>query len=199
MDPTDDKKIEILYAHYSDTFAVIQSHIRQRDRYFLGILAVIAIMSFQIALPTESGDVMADLFRRHIGVESVPSISFLSSIIWATLMFVVVRYYQTNVGLERQYRYIHALEETLQAHYSGVAFSREGKHYLTDYPLFSAATSRLYTLVFPVSLVLVSILKIVSELRIQEASTIPLAINGLLCLLTIAASALYLLHVNFGA
>src|SRR5918992_4064832 len=125
MNPSDDKKLELLYAHYNDTYAGIQAIVKSRDRFFVGSLVLLAVMSFQIALPTESGNAIAEFARSKLGIESRVSVSFLSSVIWAGLLFVVIRYFQIVVHLERQYRYIHALEADLSPLYSGTPFTRE--------------------------------------------------------------------------
>jgi hypothetical protein len=52
--------------------------------------------------------------------------------------------------LERQYTYIHGLEAALASEFPAPTFTREGKAYLKEYPLFSAWTHYLYTAVFPV-------------------------------------------------
>src|SRR6266508_113115 len=161
MDPSDDKKLELLYSHYCDTFSVIQSLVKTRDRFFIGILVLLAVMSFQIALPTESGSVILEFARTKLGVHGTVSISFLGSVLWASLLFVVVRYFQVAVYLERQYRYIHLLEAELSPSYSGVPFTREGVFYLANYPWFSVWVARLYTWAFPIGLIFAATLKMV--------------------------------------
>src|SRR6266508_4747808 len=161
MNPSDDKKLELLYSHYCDTYAGIQQLIQSRDRFFISILVMLAVMSFQVALPTESGSVIAEFARTKLGVHGTLSISFLGSVIWAALLFVVVRYFQIAVYLERQYRYIHALEAELSPSYSGVPFTREGVFYLANYPLFSVWVARLYTWAFPIGLIFAATLKMV--------------------------------------
>jgi hypothetical protein len=195
MNPSDDQKLELLYNHYCDTYAVIQQLIKSRDRFFISILVLLGVMSFQIALPTESGSVIAEFARARLGIRSTLSVSFLGSVIWAALLFVVVRYFQITVYLERQYRYIHALEAELSPFYSGVPFTREGTFYLADYPWFSAWVARLYTWVFPAGLIFAATLKILSEARLPRASTLPLWTDAVLYVLMVVATVLYLIHI----
>jgi len=196
MNPSEDKKFELLYSHYDDTYSGIRSSATSRDRFFVGILVLLATMSFQIALPTASGNAIAEFVRRRLDIQSALSISFLGSVIWAALLFFVVRYYQLAVGLERQYHYIHALEDDLSASYSGVPFTREGRFYLNPYPMFSRWIARLYTWVFPLGLVLAITLKIIGEIRLPHVSLIPLVIDVGIYLLIVTATTLYLLHVH---
>ncbi len=193
MNPSDDKKLELLYGHYCDTFSIIQSLVKTRDRFFIAILVLLAVMAFQIALPTESGGVILEFVRAKLGVHG----TVIASVIWAALLFVVVRYFQVAVSLERQYRYIHQLEAELSPFYSGVPFTREGAFYLAAYPWFSAAVARLYTWVFPASLVFAASLKIVSEFRLPRASPLPIATDAVIYVLLVAATVLYSVHVLF--
>src|SRR6266542_6649467 len=195
MNPSDDKKLELLYGHYGDTFSVIQSLVKTRDRFFISILVLLAVMSFQIAQPTESGSVILEFARTKLGVHGTVSISFLGSVLWAALLFVIVRYFQVTVYLERQYRYIHTLEAELSPFYSGVPFTREGTFYESQYPWFSAVVHRLYNWVSPVGLVLAVTLKIVSEIRLSHTSPYALWTDVVIYSLLVVATALYLINV----
>lgn len=196
MNPSDDKRLELLFGHYNDTYACIQAIVKSRDRFFLGTLAILAIMSFQIALPTESGNAIVEFARSKLGVESQVSVSFLSSsLIWAGLLFVVIRYFQIVVHLERQYKYIHALEAELSPLYSGIPFTREGKFYQVRYPWFSAMAHRLYNWVFPFALVLAATLKVTSEIRLPNVAPFALWTDIVIYALLIVATTLYLVHV----
>jgi hypothetical protein len=134
--------------------------------------------------------------RKKLDIQSALSISFLGTVIWATLLFFVVRYYQLAVSLERQYRYLHALEDELSPNYSGIPFTREGKFYLNPYPMFSRWIARFYIYVFPLGLVLAITLKIVSEIRLPHVSAIPLVIDMAAYLLILTVTSLYLLHIH---
>ncbi len=195
MKPTDDKKLELLYGHYTDTYAGIQTVIKSRDRFFISILVLLAFMSFQIALPTESGSVIADFVRTKLGVHGTLSVSFLGTAVWAGLLFAAVRYFQVVVYLERQYKYIHALEAELSPFYSGIPFTREGAFYEAEYPWFSAVVHRLYSWVFPVGLVLAVTLKIVSEIRLPHLSAYALAADTVIYALLLTAAARYMVNV----
>ncbi len=195
MMPTDDKKLELLYGHYNDTYAGIQAYVKSRDRFFIAVLVLLAVMSFQIALPTESGSAISEFVQRKLGVHGTLSVSFLGTVIWTGLLFVAIRYFQTVVYLERQYRYIHTLEAELSLFYSGVPFTREGTFYESQYPWFSAVVHRLYNWVFPVGLVLAVTLKIVSEIRLSHTSPYALWTDVVIYSLLVVATALYLINV----
>lgn len=78
--------------------------------------------------------------------------------LWFVLLCLVVRYFQTNIVVGRQYDYIHKVEDKLNAFYDiqGEMFTREGKSYLGKFQLFSTLSGYLYIIVFPVLLVIVT-------------------------------------------
>lgn len=69
------------------------------------------------------------------------------------------------IQIERQYDYIHHLEELLNSKYAGSrAFTREGKAYLNEYPMFSSWVWFLYTAAFPLIVLLCITIRIQGEL-----------------------------------
>lgn len=73
-----------------------------------------------------------------------------------------IRYFQVVIEIERQYNYLHALEIEINTFYKekSVAFTREGKSYLSKYPLFSNWVWLLYTLFFPILIISCTTLKV---------------------------------------
>lgn len=134
--PTEDTKFQILSDHYIDSFSYLQKILKQRDRFFFLILIVVTLMLFQIYSPTDSGKALSQFVTNELELEDSIDISFIGSIIWFLLLSFVVRYFQTVVNIERQYKYIHQLEDQLSPFYNNDAFTREGKSYSSNYPLF---------------------------------------------------------------
>lgn len=175
--PSEDTKFQILYDHYKDTFAHIQDFLKLRDRFFFLILFLVTLMLFQMYSPTESGETISAFVAKQLELKNPLDISFLGSILWFGLLGLIIRYFQTVVHLERQYEYIHKLEEQISPNYDNKAFTREGKFYLSDYPLFSKWTSILYTIIFPILLIIVVFAKIIGELSHSEHVSILLFFN----------------------
>ena len=78
-------------------------------------------------------------------------------------LWVLMMYYQQNVSIDRQYNYLHSIEERLS---ESVKIEREGRSYLTKYPWFLWLVFRVYTIVFPISILVVAILKWKHELAV---------------------------------
>ncbi|MCL4535293.1 MAG: hypothetical protein M1401_13570 [Chloroflexi bacterium] len=161
--PSDDIKLQVLNDHYKDTFVYIQAYIRQREWFFSAVLLVVVVMLFQIAAPNTSGPTISQGVSKILGFQGNLDVTFLTSVIWFLLLAFVFRYLQVTVNLERQYGYIHQVEEILSYFYNGETFTREGKFYLERYPLFSDWAHILYQRVFPALLLGVGVAKLVSE------------------------------------
>ena len=160
---SEDKKVEILHEHYIDTFNHIRNAVNQRDRYFAYILIIVTIMLLQVVAPKDTDSAIGKLVAEKLSLSGTFSLSVIGTILWFVLLGFVIRYYQTVIFLERQYKYIHSVEALLAENYGGAAFTREGKSYLSDYPPFSKWTWLLYTIVFPLLLVLILALKLMTE------------------------------------
>ena len=190
-------KLQLLHDHYKDTFFYIQEYLKLRDRLFLFILIVVTFMLFQLYSPASAGEAVSHFITKKLELKSPIDITFIGSIIWFGLLSLVIRYFQTVVHIARQYKYIHQIEEQLSTHYENKAFTREGKSYIEDYPLFSSWEGILYTIVFPALLIVLVIAKIVGEICQTGSISLLLSVNVTIALFIVLSTLFYLLLVHF--
>ena len=193
----EDAKLQILHDHYKDTFFYIQEYIKLRDRLFLFILIVVTFMLFQLYSPVSAGEAVSHFITKKLELKSPIDITFIGSIIWFGLLSLVVRYFQTVVHIERQYKYIHQIEEQLSSEYANKVFTREGKAYLNDYPVFSSWAWILYTIVFPTLLGALVIFKINREIWQAGSISLLVSVNSAIALFIVLSILFYLLLVHF--
>ena len=137
-DVSGDTRFTALHAHYNDTFANIKESIRLRGKLTALILLVLVFLALYTFWPSDAITAFSEISTQRLGFSVDVDVGFLGSIIWFALLGIVVRYTQVVVYIERQYKYIHKVEEELHEHFgNGIAFTREGKSYLKDYPKFS--------------------------------------------------------------
>lgn len=154
-------------------------------------------MLFQIHSPKQSSELLSQFVSQKLGLVGQFDLSFLTSVIWFCLFATVVRYFQTVVLIERQYKYLHIMEKEISSNYHNKMFIREGKAYLRNYPLFSEWTSFIYTIIFPVLLVIILVIKVVTEIPdIRYISLFPV-IDLVIFLCISASTILYMLSVHF--
>lgn len=195
---SDDTKLEILSEHYKNTFDFLQNNLKQRNRLFLYVLCILILMLFQLYTPQEASDLMSQFISSKLNLSEQINMLFVQSIIWFGLLATTLKYFQSVVFIERQYNYIHQLEEQLRKEYEKKAFTREGASYLKDYPKLLNWASCLYTIFFPVILLTVSSFKIISECKLLGFKQILVWFNAVFFLCITISVILYLiaLHVK---
>lgn len=160
-----DKPITILYDHYKDTCSIIRDAIKKRDRLMFSVVLVLAFFTFQAIFPTVSDTVVNDFLNFKFGLTLKLNLLIIGNMVWFLLLIFALRYFQVAVFIERQYFYIHSIEERLNKEVGENVITRESKSYLQNYPLFSDWMWILYTIIFPSLLFLISAAKIISEFR----------------------------------
>ncbi len=160
-----DKPLSIIYDHYKETCTIISEAVKRRDRLMVFVIIALSFFAFQTIFPTTSDTVVNDFLSFKFGLTLKFDLSIIGNVVWFLLLIFTLRYFQVAVFVERQYSYLHATEEKLNKEFGQELITREGKSYLHKYPLFSDWMWMLYTIIFPLILLVVSVVKIVSELK----------------------------------
>lgn len=192
----ENKKIELLCDHYKDTFTHIKDALKLRDKLFAVMLFLVTLFLFQLYSPKSFGDSISSLISAQLSVQNKIDLAFLSTLIWFILLVISIRYYQTVVFIERQYDYIHSLEDTISVYFDKKAFTREGSSYLSNYPKFSKWTFFLYTIFYPLCLLFVVTVKLINELTLVQSFSLLQILNATFYLLILVSSVLYLILVH---
>ena len=103
--------LSVLHSHYQDTAQIVRTCEKQRNRLFFLLVAVIGALALQLEYSVRLSDLveMVGVGRTRIDLRTVPRQALLSAT-WILFSFVVLRYYQTTLHVEKQYDYIHSLE-----------------------------------------------------------------------------------------
>ncbi len=197
MTPSEDAKLDVLHSHYADTFDRIARRLAQRDRLFLYAVVAISVMLIQVVAPEDSDAALAAIVGDKLGLPAPLRLSVLGSVLWFVLLGLLLRYFQAVIYVERQYGYVHSLEGMLNTCFGGKAFTREGESYSANYPLFSKWAWWLYTVVFPVVIVLVLAVKLGAECRPEGRSGWLLAFDATAFATIATSTALYTLQLHF--
>lgn len=196
----DEARFNNLCSHYKDTFDIHRASIKQRDTLFYGLLVILAVFTLQISSTEIVVGFVNDYVNKATGVKLGKSTDFISTLLWLLLLGFTTRYYQVVLEIERQYGYLHALEEKLNSYYPETkVFTREGKSYLSKYPLFSNWVWLLYTVFFPCLIIFSVIMKVNSDIEEMQSIEVNQIIN-FVCYLVIATSSIlyiYRLHESF--
>lgn len=154
----EDKNLEILYDHYKDSFENQKIYLQRRNKYTLICLVLIATFSFQISNPIQSTIISNELIKKNIGNIEI-DFSYINNVLTFALFWIVIMYFQINFLIEKHYTYIIEIEKKLSNKLIPFEIAREGENYLNYYPWLSSLVHRIYTVVFPLMLILVAIIK----------------------------------------
>lgn len=195
MTPTDDKKMEIIYDHYKDTFQIQLKYVESRNKYFLIVLALISLLFFQMAFPGLAESILFQWMQKEISETSKINSSFFNSIFLFGLLWSLILYYQINLHIDRQYKYIHKLEENISIQISDFEISREGKSYTKPFPLVSWVIIRIYKFVFPSAILAAIGVKLNNEFYNNDK--LFKIFNIIICILIGFISILYIVWVQW--
>src|SRR6266567_3300464 len=93
----DRNRLQILHDHYNKSCEVVQAHIRTRDRLFLALLLLAAVMLFQMEFPGVATEEIGLLIKKKAELSQPIDAGFLNSLLWFAILYVGLRYYQTAV------------------------------------------------------------------------------------------------------
>ncbi|MCR9225521.1 MAG: hypothetical protein NXH70_15745 [Hyphomonas sp.] len=192
MSLSEDAKFEALTSHYENTFQQTMKVLSRRDRSFLLIIFILGLFWLQVWTPSELNKAAAAFWKSQIGNVANINVQLLDSLLWCALLGVTIRYFQICVHVERLYEYIHALEDEISPNYSGAAFTREGRSYLNDYPVYRKWASFIYTVFFPSLIVMTISFKIWNEYN-SIGITPKLWFDGTIFLATFVTLSIYVL------
>jgi len=160
----------ILYDHYKDTCSIVSKAVGRRDRAMLFTIATTGFFAFQTIFPGAADVLVSELIKSKFDQAFKIDLSIIGNVVWVLILLFALRYFQTAAFVERQYDYLHQLEDKLNQVVGEEVVTREGKAYLAKYPMFADWMWALYTIILPLLLLFVTTAKIIGEwLGVAEA------------------------------
>lgn len=145
------EEIALLHEHYKDSFAHILVREQRRDRLFVILVLMFALLTLQVQYPATVGGALGtvSILGVDVTVKDLP-LSALLDVTWLLTLLVGLKYCQTALAVERQYPYLHQLEQAIAGQLSDPElFCREGKAYLRGYPTVLNWAWFCYVILFP--------------------------------------------------
>ena len=193
-----DLLFEHLCSHYKYTYEVHLASIKQRDYLFYFLLVILSLFTLQINASCFVNEALYSYLDKKLNLIIDKNPVFFGLLLWFLLFGLSLKYYQIVIQIERQYIYLHSLEEEINKQYSlkSIAFTREGKSYLHQYPLFSDWIYFLYIAVFPMILMVCIILRMQQDCRNLAFDSFPFWMSLSLYFLIGITTTLYVLFMN---
>ena len=142
-------EIDILYDHYKDTIVEIKNKEKKRNKLFIIVLIHIFILFLITLRPDSASQTISDFIMEKWGTGLYFSINTVQAFFMISLIYCVIRYYQINIQIDKNYPYVHKLEKELSTKL-GESIQREGKNYLKEYPKTQDIVYYCYKYIFPV-------------------------------------------------
>jgi hypothetical protein len=105
-----------------------------------------------------------------------------------------MKYMQTSIYIERQYKYIEKLETEISKCFE-TNFDRESCSYENNYPLVLNTIHIIYAWIFPILSSLIIILKIYFEIK-QNTNIIPLIFDTIIAVMIVLLNIFYLIFLH---
>jgi hypothetical protein len=124
---------------------------RTRDRQFLWVILLFALLCVEIGYPAEFRESVGEVkaFDVNVAVSAVPLPALLNAT-WVLTLAVVLGYCRNSIWVTRQYRYVHDLEDIISPIIdAGNMYRREGLYYENNYPTLLNVSWIAYVYVFP--------------------------------------------------
>lgn len=153
-------KTSILYDHYKDTFLIQKDNEKSRNKLFIVLCICILILMLMIVYPNNIYDNIQELFVDKLGISINFELKVLEAFNWFIISYITIRYYQINANIEKNYKYIHHIENELEKKHK-LPIYREGRNYLNQYPMFLTFSYIFYKYVFPILFSLCIVTKII--------------------------------------
>lgn len=179
--------------HYSETCEIQRSAIKERNKLFVILCLITGLLFLLIISKDETVFSLNNLLNEKWALNFTFSSTIMQSLCWIFFLYFSMRYIQSNVYIERQYDYIHKLEQTISKK-GDFLFEREGKAYLYEYPFVSNYIDFIYKWVLPMVFLVTTIIKIVLE--IVNDYNISIYFNILIALFNIVLWISYILFLK---
>lgn len=106
----------------------------------------------------------------------------IQTLVWILVVYILIRYCQDTLYVERQYKYLDKIEKTISEELNGSLFDREGSNYLNDYPMVLNFIDLFYKMLMPIIFFIINIVRIVQEWHVFDHVTLALLCDTIMFL-----------------
>lgn len=145
---TEMESIEILYDHYKDTYALSKVAQERRNKSFV-CLCILETVAYLWAVDPQKMIVALQSYEILSGFVNLGH-EIIQTFLWMMIVYVLIRYVQDMIYVERQYGYLTKLEIKISSIVADEMFSRESSNYLKEYPKILNLIDLFYKMVMPV-------------------------------------------------
>lgn len=188
--------LELLYDHYKETFSLSKAAQERRNKNFV-ILCILEALSFLLLIrPETASKLILTGINKDMETPLQLSNAIIQTLLWLLIAYVMIRYIQDVLYVERQYVYLDNLERKITRLSLMGIFTREGINYQRDYPMVLNFIDLFYKMLMPVLFAVINIVRIHEEWIMKQGSNITLGCDTILCIAIIIIDWFYFFEIH---
>lgn len=174
--------LDVLYDHYKETFSLSKEAQSRRNKSFL-VLCILEAFSFLVLIrPEKAFALILDGLNAELNMTLQVSNTIIQTMLWLLIAYVMIRYIQDMLYVERQYTYLSKLEKAISNNMTVNIFSREGDNYVHNYPMVLNFIDLFYKMLMPIFFLIINAVRIHEEWLTANDITIALVCDTVLCI-----------------
>ena len=155
--------LELLYDHYKETFNLSKEAQNRRNKSFLMLCILEAISFWCLIQPEKVFQLLTDGINTGLDVTLSLSNTIMQTLLWIVTVYILIRYIQDVLYVERQYGYLSALEKQISELNEIDIFKRESDNYLSNYPIVLNLIDLFYKTFMPILFIIINSVRIFME------------------------------------
>ena len=188
--------LDVLYDHYKETFNLSKEAQSRRNKSFL-VLCILEAFSFLVLIrPEKAFELILDGINAELDMTLQVSNTIVQTMLWLLITYVMIRYIQDMLYVERQYIYLDKLEKEISSIMQINIFEREGGHYQQNYSMISNIIDLFYKMFMPVFFVIINIVRIHKEWVLADKVTTALICDTVLCVAMFIITWFYFFEIH---
>jgi len=145
-------------------------------------------------------DTVVEVFSMGISAKLNASLiigkGILQPLLWVLIAYVMIRYCQDTLYIERQYLYLDKIEKEISKLMKDSPFDREGTRYLKDYPIVLNFIDIFYKMFSPILFLIINIVHIISEWKSEGTLTLSIACNTSIFIIILIVTWFYFFEIH---
>lgn len=150
------------YDHYKDTWSLQQSYLSERNKLTVTLLILLVLVAgfmYQPAMLPEKVNTYLNSLVSGLAFD----VKYLNTGLIFLLLWVMTRYYQAVMKIDRMYDYLNDCETKLSDSSGGYKVNREGAYYYKTRSWMANVLKYCYGILLPLAIMAIAIIKIVNE------------------------------------
>lgn len=167
-------KLELYYDYYKETCSLSKEAQSRRNRNYVILCVLEAILFLFSIKPETTLEILSTGVNAQFNAALVIGKGILQTLLWILIAYVMIRYCQDTLYIERQYVCIDGIEKTISKLMENSPFNREGEGYLKNYPMVLNFIDLFYKMFSPILFLIINTVHIFSEWKSVDVLTLAL-------------------------